>query len=104
MGKLKLDIPHTLPRAEARQRVERLIQYWSHKYGVTARWAGDAAKLSGRVLGVSLSADLEVRDGKVDGEASDPGFLLREKARKYLTEKFASYLDPSKQLSDLKGG
>lgn len=103
MGRLKLDISHTLPRAEARQRVERLIHYWGHKYGVTVQWSGDSAKLSGKVMGISLSADLEVRDGKVDAEATDPGFLLRERAKKYLTEKFATYLDPSTPLDRLKG-
>jgi hypothetical protein len=102
MSTLKLDIPHTLPKAEAKQRVERLIHYWRDKYGVKAEWMGDAAKLSGKVMGITLAADLEVRDGKVDGEATDPGFLLRDKAKKYLTDKFASYLDPSKQLADLK--
>ena len=101
MGKMKLDIPHTLDKAEAKQRVEKLLGYWSNKYGVTAQWAGDAAKLSGKVMGIQLSADLEVRDGRVDGEASDPGFLFREKAKRYLTEKFSHYLDPNRPLGDL---
>ncbi|HEY8212206.1 MAG TPA: polyhydroxyalkanoic acid system family protein [Myxococcaceae bacterium] len=101
MGKIKLDIPHSLPKGEAKQRVEKLVSYWSNKYGVSAQWSGDAAKLSGKVLGISLAADLEVREGKVDGEATDPGFLFRDKAKKYLTEKFARYLDPKKTLGQL---
>lgn len=101
MGKIKLDIPHTLAKGEAKQRVEKLLGYWSNKYGVSAHWSGDSAKLSGKVMGISLSADLEVREGKVDGEATDPGFLFRDKAKKYLTEKFARYLDPKKSLADL---
>ncbi|HVE83813.1 MAG TPA: polyhydroxyalkanoic acid system family protein [Myxococcales bacterium] len=101
MGKLKFDISHTLPRAEARQRVEKLLSYWATKYGVTSQWSGDGAKLSGKVLGIQLAADLEVREGKVDGEATDPGFLFRDKARKYLTEKFTHYLDPATPLDKL---
>lgn len=102
MGRLKFDVPHTLAKGEAKQRVEKLLGYWSHKYGVATQWAGDAARLSGKVMGISLDADLKVSDASVDGEATDPGFLLREKARKYLTEKFRDYLDPSKSISDLK--
>jgi len=101
MGTIRLDIPHTLSKDEAKQRVEKLLGYWSHKYGVSTRWAGDAAKLSGKVMGISLAADLTVREGKVDGEATDPGFLFREKAKKYLTEKFAHYLDPGTPLDKL---
>lgn len=101
MGTIRLDIPHTLPKDEAKQRVEKLLGYWSHKYGVATQWAGDVAKLSGKVMGISLAADLTVRDGKVDGEATDPGFLFREKAKKYLTEKFAHYLDPKTPLDKL---
>jgi hypothetical protein len=101
MGKIKLDIPHTLAKSEAKLRVEKLLGYWSNKYGVSTHWSGDAAKLSGKVMGISLAADLQVLDGKVDGEATDPGFLFRDKAKKYLTEKFAHYLDPKKTLGEL---
>ncbi|HZN91737.1 MAG TPA: polyhydroxyalkanoic acid system family protein [Myxococcales bacterium] len=101
MGKIRLDIPHTLDKAEARQRVEKLLGYWSKKYGLTAEWAGDSARLSGKVMGISLDADLAVHDGKVDGEATDPGFLLRDQAKKYLTQKLGHYLDPGQPLGEL---
>ncbi len=101
MAKIKLDIPHTLDKAEARQRVEKLLSYWANKHGVAVQWMGDVAKLSGKVMGIQLAADLQVKDGRVDGDATDPGFLFREKAKKYLTEKFAHYLDPKKPLGEL---
>jgi len=101
-NKIRLDIPHTLPRDQAKQRVEKLLGHWSRKYGVSTQWSGDEAKLSGKVMGISLAADLKVQDGKVDGEATDPGFLFREKAKKYLTEKFAHYLDPKTPLEKLE--
>jgi putative polyhydroxyalkanoic acid system protein len=102
MGKIRLDVPHSLPKADAKQRVEKLLSYWAQKYGVAASWSGDSAKLSGKVMGISLAADLEVREGRVDADATDPGFLFREKAKKYLTDKFNHYLDPKKSLADLE--
>ena len=101
MSKIRLDIPHSLSKDQARARVEKLLTYWSTKYGVATEWKGDAARLSGKVMGLSLAADLQVRDGKVDGEATDPGFLFRDKAKKYLTEKFAHYLNPKNPVDEL---
>jgi hypothetical protein len=43
-----------------------------------------------------------VAEGKVGGEATDPGFLFREKAKQYLTEKFEYYLDPAFSLEELQ--
>jgi hypothetical protein len=100
---LKFGVPHSLPREQARQRVEKLVSYWSAKYGLKAAWSGDSATLSGKAMGISLQARLEVRDGGVEGEATDPGFLLRDRARKYLAQKFGDYLDPSTPLTALKG-
>jgi len=93
---LNIEVPHALDRASAKQRMEMLTQRWQRKYGVRSSWEGDVARLDGKVLGISLQAVLEVNDTSVRGEASDPGALLRHKARKYLEEKLALYLDPSK--------
>ncbi len=95
MGMLKFEVGHSLDREEARQRVAQLLDYWSAKYGVKSTWSGDQAHVSGKAMGLSFHADLEVTATKVGGEATDPGFLLRERARKYLAEKFASYLGPA---------
>jgi hypothetical protein len=103
MGLLSFEVPHTLPKEEARKRLEQLTRYWAGKYGVASRWSGDEATLSGKVMGISLSATLKVTESKVGGEATDPGMLLRGKAKKYLTHKFNSYLDPAKTLEQLGG-
>ena len=50
MGTMKFDVPHSLPKAEARQRVERLLQYWKDKYGVQSNWSGDGAKVNGKIV------------------------------------------------------
>jgi hypothetical protein len=94
MGTMKLEVPHALAKDEARKRMEALLRYWTEKYGVQTTWSGDTATVSGKFVGMSLHANLVVDNAKVGGEASDPGLLFREKARKYLTRKFEDYLDP----------
>jgi len=101
MGRLKFDVPHTVGKDEAKKRVDALFGYWGKKYGVKAQWNGDAAKVAGKAMGVSIDADLTIHDNKVGGEASDPGMLLRGQAQKYLTRKFNEYLDPKKPLDQL---
>jgi putative polyhydroxyalkanoate system protein len=91
---LSLEVSHALGRESAKKRMELLIQRWARKYGLRSTWAGDTARLSGTIMGISLQATLEVNDQSVRGEASDPGILFRNKAKKYLEEKLCLYLDP----------
>lgn len=95
---LKFEVPHGLPVEEAKKRVEALLAAWNKKYGVKAVWTGDTAKLEGSAMGVSVNGHLTVLAGKVGGESTDPGILLRGQAQKYLTRKFGEYLDPSRSL------
>src|SRR6476659_10619080 len=101
MGMLNFEVPHSLPKDDAKKRIEQLTQYWGSKYGVKSVWNGDEAKVSGKVMGVQIDATLRVENNKVGGEATDPGMLLRGQAKKYLTGKFSAFLDPSKSLTDL---
>jgi hypothetical protein len=100
MGNMKFEVSHSLPKEEARKRIEKLTQYWV-KHGINSSWAGDSATLTGKVMGVQFDAKLAVTDKSVGGEGTDPGMLLRGTAKKYLEGKFATFLDPSKSLSDL---
>lgn len=102
MGTMKFDIPHSLPKEEVKQRVEQLLQYWSTKYGVKANWRGDGAQIAGKVMGIQLDASFVITDNQVQGEGTDPGMLLRGKAKSYLQDKFASVLDPKKTLDQVK--
>jgi len=95
MGTMKFEVPHRLSKDEAKKRVSQLLEYWNSKYGVKSHWDGDRASVNGKAMGITIQADLEVGEGKVGGDASDPGFLFREKAKKYLTQKFNAYLDPA---------
>jgi hypothetical protein len=101
MAKLKFEVPSSLPVAEAVKRVEALLAFWARKYGVKSSWSGTRAEMSGKAVGVTIDGHLEVHGHRVAGEAADPGMLLRGQAQKYLTRKFAQYLDPSKTLQDL---
>lgn len=103
MGMLKLEIPHSLNLDDAKARVQALIDYWGRKYGVKATWSGDKVSFAGKAMGITIDGHLTVHAQKVAGEASDPGMLLRGQAQKYLTNKFADYLDPKKSLKDVQG-
>jgi hypothetical protein len=104
MGTLKFEVPHNLSKDEAIARAKKLLEYWGSKYGIQSDWSGDTARMNGKVMGISLEAKMTISDRKVDGEATDPGMLLRGKARKYLEEKFQWALDPSRKTEDLTRG
>jgi putative polyhydroxyalkanoate system protein len=104
MGMLKFMVPHTLSKEDARARMEALLRHWADKYGIQQSWSGDTAKVNGKVMGIQLAATLTVQDRAVEGEASDPGMLLRGQARKYLEEKLRSFLDAARTLADITRG
>lgn len=104
MGMLKFEVPNSLSVEDAKKRVEALLGYWGRKYGVTSSWDGVKATMKGKAMGVSIDGNLEVLGAKISGEASDPGMLLRGQAQKYLTRKFAEYLDPKRSLEDVLKG
>ena len=104
MKMLKIEVPHRLSKDQALDRAKKLLGYWGKKYGIRSDWRGDTAHMDGKVMGISLRATLTISDGSVHGEASDPGLLLRHKARKYIEEKFAMALDPKRNPEDLMPG
>jgi hypothetical protein len=101
MGLIKFDVPNTLPLEEAKKRVEALLSYWNRKYGVASAWTGESATMKGKAVGVTIDGKLTVEQSRIAGEATDPGMLLRGQAQKYLTRKFAEYLDATKSLEQL---
>src|SRR4051812_3141262 len=103
MGMMKLEVPHRLTVDDAKARVQALFDYWGRKYGVSSSWAADQATFSGKVMGITLTGSLTVTAGRVGGEVTDPGMLLRGKATKYLQNKVAGYLDANKTLQQVQG-
>ncbi|MBL8917786.1 MAG: polyhydroxyalkanoic acid system family protein [Myxococcaceae bacterium] len=102
MGMLKFEVPSTLPIEDAKKRVEALLGYWNRKYGITSSWNGLKAQMKGKAVGVTIDGNLEVQSSRIAGEASDPGMLLRGQAQKYLTRKFAEYLDANRSLDEIQ--
>jgi len=98
MGKLSLEVPHSLPVQEALQRITALVEHWRSKYGFQRNWTGNACQLNGIFMGIQLEADIQILENKISGSASDPGFLLRGPAHKYLSKKMAEYLNPNQPL------
>ena len=72
MGTMKFEVSHSLPKDEAKKRVEQLLHYWGSKYGVKADWAGDGAKLNGKVMGINLDASFVITDKAVVGRGHRP--------------------------------
>jgi hypothetical protein len=104
MGMLKFEVPHQLSKDEALHRARKLLEYWGGKYGITSQWTGDTAHLSGKVMGISLEANMTILEDRVDAEATDPGMLFRGKARRYLEEKFEWAMSPERSADDLTRG
>lgn len=103
MKLIKFDVPNSLPVDDAKTRIEALLAYWSRKYGIKNTWTGGVkATLEGKAMGITFDGGLEITAAKILGEATDPGMLLRGQAQKYLTRKFAEYLDPKKSLAQIK--
>lgn len=103
MAFIKFEVPNSLPLDDAKKRVEALLSYWNRKYGVSSAWEGVNATMKGKAVGVTIDGKLAVEPTRIAGEASDPGMLLRGQAQKYLTRKFAEYLDPKRSLEDITG-
>ena len=74
MAVMKFDVNHSLSKDQARERVQKLMTYWGDKYGVKSEWNGDQASVLGKVMGINLEANFEVRDGQVSGDV-DPSRL-----------------------------
>lgn len=87
--------PHALSRAEARERVHQLLDYWRARFGVQGSWDGDTVRVWGRVLGVPFQGLLEVREHEVAARTSDPGFFMRGSALGYVERTLSKYLHPT---------
>ncbi|MDR0966596.1 MAG: polyhydroxyalkanoic acid system family protein [Myxococcales bacterium] len=100
---MKLSQKHSLDKAEAQRRVEKLTDFWKREYGVNVTWTGDRAHFLGDVKGIHFDAHVTVGDNAIDAEGSDPGLMIRAVATTYLKKKLADYLNPAKKLEDLEG-
>ncbi|MBS1148598.1 MAG: hypothetical protein H6Q89_296 [Myxococcaceae bacterium] len=94
---ITLKVGHKFSTAEAHVRVQMLLDYWKSRFGVSQRWNGERVWVSGSIVGVDFDAILEVSDGQVQCESTDPGGMWRNFARDYVSRKLHKYLHPKYQ-------
>lgn len=92
--KLEFRVPHQFSLSDARNRVQLLLDYWHHRFGVQSHWEGNRAQVSGELFGVPFQATVVLHRDRVEAEATDPGALLRGSARDYVWRKLKKYLHP----------
>lgn len=102
MSTLKVEYPlGSLSQDDAKARLGALGDYLQNKHGIAVNWNGDAATVRGKYLVVAIEGSLSFAGGKAVFEGKDPGMLWRGKAKQYLAEKLAAYLDAKTPLEQL---
>lgn len=99
---MEIDYPYVLSEVEAKTRLEMLGKYLSSKHGIKVTWVDpNKARFSGKYLLVKIEGELSMGTGRAHFKGEDPGFLLRGKAKEYIQEKLAKYLDPKVKVESL---
>jgi Putative polyhydroxyalkanoic acid system protein (PHA_gran_rgn) len=102
MSSLRVEYPlGSLSKDDAKARLTALGEYFQNKHGIAVAWNGDAAQIRGKYMVVQIEGSLAFAGDKAVFDGKDPGFLWRGKAKEYLQNKLAAYLDPKKTLEDL---
>ena len=92
---MEIDYPYELSDQDARARLDILSQYLANKHGIKVTWLDTAkAKFSGKYLVVRIDGELTLGNGRAKFRGEDPGFLWRSRAKEYIQDKLAKYLDP----------
>jgi Putative polyhydroxyalkanoic acid system protein (PHA_gran_rgn) len=92
---MEIDFPYELSDQDARGRLDILSQYLANKHGIQVTWVEPAkAKFSGKYLVVRIDGELTLGNGRAQFRGEDPGFLWRGRAKEYIQDKLAKYLDP----------
>jgi hypothetical protein len=100
---MNIDFKHGLQSDEAKARVRALGEYLENRHGIRVTWdeANELATVNGKYMVVNIRGSVKFAPGLVHFEGEDPGFLLRGKAKSYLTEKLEKYMDPSVPVDQL---
>lgn len=99
---MEIDFPYELSDQDARGRLDLLAQYLANKHGITVTWVDSAkARFSGKYLVVRIDGELTLGGGRAKFRGEDPGFLWRGRAKDYIQNKLATYLDPRNALDKL---
>jgi hypothetical protein len=95
------DYKHDFSVEDARARLQVLGEYLKNRHGIVVTWDGDKASFRGKYMVVSIEGDMTLAPGVVHVAARDPGMLWRGKAKSYLQDKLATYLDPGTPMDEL---
>lgn len=102
MANLRVEFPlGSLPPAEAKARLVALGDYLQNRHGINVTWRGESAEVRGKYMVVSIEGAMSLTADQAVFEGKDPGFLWRGKAKEYLGDKLAKYLNPATKLEDL---
>ena len=99
---MEIDYPYSLSDQDALARLQILGTYLHNRHGIAVTWI-DAmrAKFSGKYLVVKIDGELSLSGGHARFRGEDPGFLWRNRAKDYIKEKLAKYLDPKAEATSL---
>jgi len=99
---MELEHTHQFDQTEARERVRALADYLANKHGMQVSWLDeDRAHVKGKYTIVAIDVEVSVEPGKVRVKGKDPGMLWRSPAKKYVSGKLESYLNPANNSADL---
>jgi hypothetical protein len=99
---MEIDYPYEVSDQDARSRLDILTQYLANKHGIVVTWVDAAkARFSGKYLVVKIDGELTLGNGRAKFRGEDPGFLWRGRAKEYIQNKLAAYLDPKNPLERL---
>jgi hypothetical protein len=92
---MEIDYPYELSDQDARSRLDILGAYLASKHGIKVTWLDpQKARFSGKYMVVKIEGELSLGNGRAKFKGEDPGFLWRGKAKEYIQDKLAKYLDP----------
>jgi predicted GNAT superfamily acetyltransferase len=99
---MEIDFPYALSDQDARSRLDLLASYLNNRHGIQVTWIdGERARFIGKYLVVKIDGELTVGNGHARFRGEDPGFLWRSKAKDYIQNKLAKYLDPNASTAEL---
>jgi hypothetical protein len=99
---MEIDFPYSLSDQDALARLQLLGTYLHNRHGISVTWVDDTrARFAGKYLVVKIDGELSLSGGHARFRGEDPGFLWRNKAKDYIKEKLAKYLDPKNEASAL---
>jgi putative polyhydroxyalkanoate system protein len=93
MPQFTVQVPHSLPQPEARQRLERFADMLQQKFqdkvsDVNQTWEGDTLRFRFKTFGIQLQGDIAVTDNGLDvkGELPFSAMMFRGKIESSIRE------------------